>query len=74
MNILCTVFTLGLVFVGKSVRNMSSPTEKTMFKVKKQKKVLKLVNFYAKISKPHAEAAIKCCSTKKVFLKFRQNP
>ena len=74
MNTLCTVLTLGLVFIGKSVRNMSSPTEKTMFKVKAQKKVLKLVNFYAKTSKPHQEAAIKCCSAKKVYLKSRQNP
>ena len=74
MNTLCTVFTLGHVFTGKSISNMSSPTEQTMFKVKTQKKVLKLVNFYAKTSKAHPEAAIEGCSGKKVFLKSRQSP
>ena len=37
MNTLCTTFTLSHVFIGKSIRNMNSPTEQTMFKVDTEK-------------------------------------
>ena len=73
MKTLYTVFTLVYVFTGKSIHIMSSPTEETMFKEKTQK-VLKLVNFYAKILKSHSKAAIEGCSAKKFFLNSRQNP